>query len=444
MSRESSPQGSNVFPLTLVLSQSLLDRFDNRDLLDSMRRRSQVSSLTLSRLDTQKSEDRGLIVMKDRDSEKVMRCFRLFVDEHTRIGSGDVICVIMMIPDRMVAQIIGRGGKQINKFSSSSKTVISILERTFESPDRRVSIEGEHSSVEAAVREIYSMICRNRTSHPEAGMAKFIIPSNCAGFIIGREGYFTKSLRETFSVEVKIMKADGRPCSETESIVTLLGSLENCKEAVSPLLKKISEAMANIDTTNSHTKEKTRLIIPAYMAVKLIGKGGSTIREIMKNASGSSIHVLSDKNSERDLVQVEVNIRGPLPARIEATVLILDKVNEISTSQHHTPEPVEQKPLRSPVRRSRSRSRSPRTEVSVTVPNMLVSRLIGKRGDNVKALMSRSGCIMNFQQANESEILTPEGSQARLCTVQGSTRAIAFGVKLLLEQIQEFEKRDLP
>jgi predicted PilT family ATPase len=449
MLRDSSPQGDNIFPLCLVLSEALLARFDNRDLVESLKRRSQVTSLTFDRSEGQDKEDRGLISIKDRDADKVMRCFRLFVDEYTRIDSQDNIKVVMLIPDRMVALVIGRGGKQINKLSSSSNTAISILEQTHSTKDRKVSIDGEHSAVEVAVKEIYSMIIRNRLSGLEGCTAKFIIPSNCAGFIIGRDGYFTKHLRDSFNVDVKIMKADGPPCTDTESIVvsatqTLNGSLVNCKAAVEPLLAKIGDALSNIDTSNSNLREKTRLIVQGSMATKIIGRKGETVREIMRKAAGSSIHVMSDKNAGRDQGQVEVNIRGPLPARAEATVLILDRVNEILNPTIHSPDRVEIKPRSPVIRRSRSRSRSPRTEINVAVPESLVSRLIGKRGDNVRSLMTQSGCVMNYQPKSDQGILTSGGSQARLVTVQGSTRSIATGVKLLLEQILEFEKRDLP
>mmetsp|Transcript_7184 Transcript_7184/g.13183 ORF Transcript_7184/g.13183 Transcript_7184/m.13183 type:complete len:178 (+) Transcript_7184:1095-1628(+) len=177
------------------------------------------------------------------------------------------------------------------------------------------------------------------------------------------------------------------------------------------------------------------------MVVIVIGRGGLTIREIHKNCPGATIRVMSERNADREIKQVEVNIKGPVEARIEATNLIIEKLNEKpNQSPDHTSE------RREPVRRSRSRSRTRtgQTAVSLAIPDALVSRLIGKGGDNVKSLMSRSNCQISFQQQSDPKVQTPTGSFAQLCTVQGSTEEIALGVKLMLEQIQEFEKRDLP
>jgi transcription antitermination factor NusA-like protein len=75
----------------------------------------------------------------------------------------------------------------------------------------------------------------------------------------------------------------------------------------------------------------------------------------------------------------------------------------------------------------------------VAVPRALVGRLIGKSGENVKALKGKSGCHINFQQQNLKEVKTADGQEARVCTMTGPSGAIALGVRLLWEQILKFE-----
>ena len=50
---------------------------------------------------------------------------------------------------------------------------------------------------------------------------------------------------------------------------------------------------------------------------------------------------------------------------------------------------------RSPPRRPEVKTRE-ETSMNVTVPEKLVARLIGKRGDNVKNIMQKTGCRISF------------------------------------------------
>jgi transcription antitermination factor NusA-like protein len=77
--------------------------------------------------------------------------------------------------------------------------------------------------------------------------------------------------------------------------------------------------------------------------------------------------------------------------------------------------------------------------VNVLVPKTLVGRLIGKGGENVKILKSRSGCHINFQQVDLKTLQTGDGKEARSCALTGSAASIALGVRYLWEQILKFE-----
>lgn len=78
--------------------------------------------------------------------------------------------------------------------------------------------------------------------------------------------------------------------------------------------------------------------------------------------------------------------------------------------------------------------------INVTVPDGMVSRLIGKNGDNVKNMMHKSGCNISFQKPGGGDVQTPEGQEARMCTLKGTTSQIASGVRVLMEQVMRLEE----
>ena len=90
----------------------------------------------------------------------------------------------------------------------------------------------------------------------------------------------------------------------------------------------------------------------------------------------------------------------------------------------------------------RKHSPSPRREnsttVDVTVPDRMVARLIGRKGEHVKNMIDKSGCSITFHKIFEG-CLTPEGEDARLCTLKGNTSAISIAVRIILEQVNKLE-----
>jgi transcription antitermination factor NusA-like protein len=78
-------------------------------------------------------------------------------------------------------------------------------------------------------------------------------------------------------------------------------------------------------------------------------------------------------------------------------------------------------------------------KIFVSVPDQYVARLIGKNGENVKAIMSKAKCKISFQKAPIAELRSSEGEKIRMCFVSGNSYSISRGVKLLLEQISKLE-----
>jgi hypothetical protein len=487
-----------TYPLTLVLTESHINHFDDPDTMDTLRRASQIFALKFSRTDSQDVEDRGRISIEDSEYDRVMRCFQYIVDELTRVDEDqDTLSIVLLVPESFRAY--SRESSPIERISAASRALISFKDSPGED-GQKLCIQGEHAALKAAVGEVYRTILRSQSKYVELSSIQFIIPSNCAGYIIGRDGFFTKSVRESFNVTVKIFKASGPPCKTNESILSLSGTLSNIRTSFPTLFTKVGEALELLDKYNhldncgsgedmrgtggtvnvkkvkqgreygQDASERTRLLVPSKIAASVIGIGGLTVQEIAKKSQGSMIRVMLDKPADRENRLAEISIRGPQEARIKAVNLIIERLEgdltapssasvnprsrvrsrSRSSSRHsHTPMRPTPAPLNlqapSHISTRDPDCRSPvQTAVSLAVADVLVSRLVGKGGENVKALMSRSGCSMIFQQQANSKIQTPTGSLAQLCTVTGSIDEIAQGVKLLLEQIKELEKRQFP
>jgi ribosomal protein S3 len=130
------------------------------------------------------------------------------------------------VPDSMVSLIIGRKGQQIDKLQSATSTKISILGKLAGLKDRIVSVTGAASDVQRAISKIFYIVTEKKFS-PERKVrfiqvdkmfVKLVIPSNSAGYLIGRQGLYIKKMKSDFDVDVKIKDSSGPPCKENESI----------------------------------------------------------------------------------------------------------------------------------------------------------------------------------------------------------------------------------
>jgi len=73
------------------------------------------------------------------------------------------------------------------------------------------------------------------------------------------------------------------------------------------------------------------------------------------------------------------------------------------------------------------------------VPNYLVSYLIGKSGEVIKSIESKTGCTISFQKERH-DINTAEGIRGRIVSLVGSPNVVKEAFGLLLEEIIKLEK----
>ena len=291
-------------------------------------------------------------------------------------------------------------------------------------PEKQIKLSGRLVDIEKCIKEFHGYLLDKRPS-PEPkpptldrSSAKFIIPEESVGAFIGRNGLFTKRLKADYEVDIKIVKSDGPPCKESDCIIEITGKHRHIKRSIKVIVEKIIESL---EFSYAPGELLIKMLIYSSMVKELIGPQGSIIKDISKKAGNAKIKVLSDSEMEKSQEFTIVNIDGSLEAKAEASFKIyeiLDKGKKITPPG--TPEDEE-------------------LRVYVSVPDQYVARLIGKSGENVKAIMNKAKCKISFQKATSIELRTTEGEKVRMCFVSGNSTSISRGVKLLLEQIVKLE-----
>jgi transcription antitermination factor NusA-like protein len=291
-------------------------------------------------------------------------------------------------------------------------------------PERQAKVVGNIADVEKSVKEIHAYSIDKkpspepRTLGLEKTSAKFVVVQEAIEKIIGRNGIFPKRLKADFEVDLRIIRAEGQPCKENEQVVIVSGKFRHVRKAVKIVAKQVIEALEVI-TPNEQT---LRLLIASTHVKELIGPQGSIIKEISRKAGNAKIKVLSDSKIEKCQDFTIVNIDGTMEARQEAACKVYELLgkNEKTQSRQNSPDEEELK-------------------IFVSVPDQYVARLIGRSGENVKAIMGKAKCKISFQKAPVGEIRAGEGERVRMCYVSGNSSSISKGVKLLLEQIAKLD-----
>lgn len=147
-----------------------------------------------------------------------------------------------------------------------------------------------------------------------------------------------------------------------------------------------------------------------------------SIREIKDRVS--ELEIWTDKYPDGKILAMS----GSRRSKYEALKFIFQKME----SRRRSPD------RRSPRRESPKRPKQ--SSINITVPEGLVARLIGKNGENIKNIMHKSNSNISFQKQEQTDIKTPDGGAARICTLKGTPTNIADGLKILLDQVISLSK----
>lgn len=226
----------------------------------------------------------------------------------------------------------------------------------------------------------------------------FIILSQDAGGIIGREGRNIRQMRDESGASINISGSTG-----VERILNIKGSCSDVKAAVRMTAEKLQEISSggNADSVPPVTM---RLLVPNSQCGPLIGKGGQRIKEI-REASGATITIPSETlpgSSERS-----VTLAGSPEALGNCIGKIFEVFEEFPARQNnikyfppmYTHGSMGQLSMMSGQLSFTGLSR--RSEQRVRLPSNVIGSLIGKGGCHINEIRQFSGATVQIEESKK-------------------------------------------
>ncbi|CAD8192493.1 unnamed protein product [Paramecium octaurelia] len=244
------------------------------------------------------------------------------------------INIILLIPEGIVSFLIGSKGSQLAKIIEETNAKITVNQPIANYSPRTVKIVGDQTTINCAIRAITKKMQERGISQedykkvPEAlnpqkvnSKAKLIFQSSVVDYILKNKN----EVENKYDVSIKAKESNDirltQKCKlkRDDKIVQLQGSLSNVQDALSSLIRRVTE----------HQKKQEleiKIVMPASYASKLIGAKGGQIRELATKSKGAQIKVLSDKDETDHDYHCIVQIAGNLQNKQDASKLILQQI----------------------------------------------------------------------------------------------------------------------
>ena len=133
------------------------------------------------------------------------------------------------------------------------------------------------------------------------------------------------------------------------------------------------------------------------------------VKEIQKRSRGASVKVVSSKELTEISKYVMIQVTGACEKKVHAVELILEKVEVFKKLARKTAmrQDMEQQAKSSPLQMEHfeedKRHENGEKALNVVVPNDMVSRLIGRKGENVRTIMEKTNTYISFLRSHEHD-----------------------------------------
>lgn len=444
-----SPDLAEAFPLSVVIPMPIKQRLESSEALSRIVERSRVERISWPETADIPDFTDSVLSIVGEDSSSKMRAFsmvrdRQIMEEFAGYYEGRAeFDAKIFIPDSMVSLLIGKKGRQIEQIQNASHTTISVIDKIKGLKDRVVKIIGKPGSITSAARLIYNMVI-DKNQVPEDRQAelfqlRFLIPKGHVGVLIGKNGSYPRTLRTNYSVDLQVDAKEGS--SEEYAVSVLVGKYEHCMKALPEFVGKLHDAFES-KSDNSDI----RLLVPASAGTRVLSSCTLHTDAVsaIKNQSRCSIKV-----SERG-ADSEVRFAGTERAKTQALELVAERIDAAAKGlrsprydDRRSPR-YDDRRSRSVERRSRSidhRRHSPehRAAINILVLEEHVARLIGRNGDNVKKLKSKTGAHITFQKEATTEVKPESNIKFKVCTIEGTPSQIEDAVRAILDNIKRLQ-----
>ena len=201
------------FPLILTLAQDLAKTVNLQALLHEIVRTQELDRIHIA--DQAKLNESPCVIVYFygcSTAAKVEALHRLLTALAAANPETDSFTVGVLIPPAVLATV-----------DSKQFPAAHVTEESKEVNERQIVVEGRPASIVQTVRRIYHHVVE-QSPEPRTPVAqdtdhlKFLVPDECVGYIIGKNGLFTKQLRKEFNVELRVERFDVLPAEDRDYV----------------------------------------------------------------------------------------------------------------------------------------------------------------------------------------------------------------------------------
>lgn len=342
------------------------------------------------------------------------------------------------VPDGMVGLIIGRGGEQINKIQQESGCKVQISPDSGGLPDRVVSLTGSQDSVQKAKMMLDEIVARGRGGPPSqfhdssngqnGSLQEIMIPAGKAGLIIGKGGETIKQLQERAGVKM-ILIQDASQGTNVDKPLRIVGEPFKVQQACEMVMDLLRERdQGNFGGGNEYgARGGIDVPVPRHSVGVVIGRNGEMIKKI-QNDAGVRIQFKQDDGTGPDKI---AHIMGPPDRCDHAARIIGDLLQSLRSGPPGPPGPG-----MPPGGRGRGRGQGPwgppGGEMTFSIPTHKCGLVIGRGGENVKAINQQTGAFVEISRQPP-----PNGDpNFKMFIIRGSPQQIDHAKQLIEEKIE--------
>lgn len=374
-------------------------------------------------------------------------------------GSGYPLRI--MVPSEYVGAIIGRKGQTIRNITTRCKARVDVHGKENSGLiEKVISIFGQPENCTNACKEILQVMQQESTNNNRGEvMLKMLADDRYCGRIIGKEGKMIKKIREDTGTKITVSNAQEMAALFPDRVIAIRGGIDNISQAESAISAKLAECIEHemqqglgmppgmmmspmmrgvntggyypgpYDSQNYYSymgsgggpmpgypgaggcmmgqpvNESLQISVPNSAVGAIIGAGGANIKQIMRE-SGAFVNIETKKDTDPSVDRV-VTVKGNPEACWRASYMVFEKLKLEGFSGHD----------------------DVRLKTSLRVPKMVVGRIIGKAGKNVRELQRVTGAMVKLPEdpTTQGEEVTVEvfGNFMSIQGAHGRIRAMA-------------------
>uniref|UniRef100_A0A8C0L4X8 Far upstream element-binding protein 2 n=1 Tax=Canis lupus dingo TaxID=286419 RepID=A0A8C0L4X8_CANLU len=260
---------------------------------------------------------------------------------------------------------------------------------------------------------------------------EIMIPAGKAGLVIGKGGETIKQLQERAGVKM-ILIQDGSQNTNVDKPLRIIGDpykvQQACEMVMDILRERDQGGFGDRNEYGSRIGGGIDVPVPRHSVGVVIGRSGEMIKKI-QNDAGVRIQFKQDDGTGPEKI---AHIMGP-PDRCEHAARI---INDLLQSLRSGPPGPPGGPGMPPGGRGRGRGQGnwgpPGGEMTFSIPTHKCGLVIGRGGENVKAINQQTGAFVEI-----SRQLPPNGDpNFKLFIIRGSPQQIDHAKQLIEEKIE--------